>query len=440
MQRDRSLLSQFIKFTSATIASLLVFSLYSIVDGLFVARGIGEYAMSAVNLAVPFLNLLFSIAVLFAVGTSTIIAIYLGQGKKDHANSLFTQNLTLLAAVGLIISVIVILFPQQFATLLGAKDVTIPFATSYLKGLAPFAMCFIISYNLEILVKTDGYPQLAIITVTTGCLTNCVLDYLMIFVFDWGTWGAAFATGLSQLLTCIIYLAHFLGQKSTFRPVRFQMDWRIYRRLIPIGFSDGITELCNGVMIFLFNHMILRCIGQNGLVSYTIIAYTNTLIVNILLGVSQGTQPLISYQYGKSAKENYHKLLNYALITAAGVAVVSFTLFYLFAPQLVQAFLGSENPALNAYSVSAFHRYSLCYLLVGFNIVIGGFMTAIERPKPAIIISTGRGLLVQGTCLLLLAFTLGGDSIWFAPVISEAICLAGAILFLRKRNEHKNEA
>lgn len=433
MQENRSLLSQFFKFTSATIASLLVFSLYSIVDGLFVARGIGEYAMSAVNLAVPFINLLFSIAVLFAVGTSTIIAIYLGQGKKENANSLFTQNLTLLVVVGLIISVIVFLFPQQFATLLGAKAVTLPYTTKYLQGLAPFALCFIVSYNMEILVKTDGYPQLAIITVATGCLTNCVLDYLMIFVFNWGTWGAAFATGLSQLLTCIIYLSHFLGHKSTFHLVRFHMNWGIYRRLIPIGFADGVTELCNGVMIFLFNHIILRCIGQDGLVSYTIIAYTNTLVINILLGVSQGTQPLISYQYGRGDRKNYRTLLRYALITAAGVAIVSFELFYLFAPQLVQAFLGTENPALNAYSVGAFHRYSLCYLLVGFNIVISGFMTAVERPKPAIAISTGRGLLVQGSCLLILAFTLGGNSIWFAPVISEAVCLTGAVLFLRKK-------
>lgn len=438
MQEGRSLLAQFFKFTSATIASLLVFSLYSIVDGLFVARGIGEYAMSAVNLAVPFINLLFSVAVLFAVGTSTIIAIYLGQGKQENANSLFSQNLALLLAIGLVITAIVLLFPQQFAALLGAKDVTLPYATKYLQGLAPFAVCFMVSYNLEILVKTDGYPQIAIITVVTGCITNCVLDYLMIFVWQWGTWGAAFATGLSQLLTCIIYLIHFTGSKTTFHPVRFRMDWNIYRRLIPIGVSDGVTELCNGLMIFLFNRTILRCIGQDGLVSYTIIAYVNTLIINIMLGVSQGAQPLISYQYGKGNKKNNISLLRYGLITAACVAVVGFSLFYLFAPQLVHAFLGNENPTLNAYSVNAFHRYSLCYLLVGFNIMIGGFMTAVERPKPAIAISIGRGLLVQSCCLLILAAIFGGDSIWLAPVISEAICLVFALIFLGSNHKKKD--
>ena len=264
MLDERSLLSQFVRFSTATVASLMVFSLYSIVDGLFVARGVGEYAMSAVNLSAPFLNLLFSIAVIFAVGTSTILSIFLGQGKRERANSLFSQNVTLLTVAGVVITVLVFLFLEPVAKLLGAEGVTLPYTKDYLAGLAPFAVCFIISYNMEILIKTDGYPQLAIQTVIIGCLTNCVLDYVAIFHLDLGVWGAAVATGLSQMLTCVIYLRHFIRGKTTFHFVRFRMDWRIYRRLIPIGISDGVNELCNGLMILLFNHMILRCIGQEG--------------------------------------------------------------------------------------------------------------------------------------------------------------------------------
>ena len=128
-----------------------------------------------------------------------------------------------------------------FAVLLGAKGVTYQYTIDYLKGLAPFAVCFIVSYNMEVLIKTDGFPRLAILTVITGCLANCVLDYVAIFVLDWGVWGAAFATGLSQLLTCIIYLRHFLGGHNTFHFVKFRMDWSIYKRLIPLGFADGVT-------------------------------------------------------------------------------------------------------------------------------------------------------------------------------------------------------
>ena len=431
MLSERSLLSNFIRFSTATIASLMVFSLYSIVDGLFVARGVGEYAMSAVNLAVPFMNAMFSIALLFAVGTSTIIAIYLGEGKGENANSLFTQNAVLLLVMGVVLSVLVIVFLEPFALLLGAEEMTLPYVKDYLLGLAPFAFCFMVSYNMEILVKTDGHPKVALLTVITGCLANCVLDYVAIFLLDWGIFGAAVATGASQLLTVVLYLRHFMSKRSTFHFTRFRFDFSIYRRLLPIGVSDSLTELCNGVMIFLFNHTILRCIGERGLVSYTIIAYANTLIINTTMGISQGAQPLISFHYGRKDESSCRKLLKYGLISAAAVSIGCFVVLWIFAPQLTQAFLGLEDLALNDYTVDAFRRYGLSYLLLGFNVFIGGYLTARERPRGAIAISTGRGLIVQAAALLTLAATLGGDAIWFTPVISEAVVLVLSLLLLR---------
>lgn len=431
MLSERSLLSNFIRFSTATIASLMVFSLYSIVDGLFVARGVGEYAMSAVNLAVPFMNAMFSIALLFAVGTSTIIAIYLGEGKGENANSLFTQNAVLLLVMGVALSVLVIVFLEPFALLLGAEEMTLPYVKDYLLGLAPFAFCFMVSYNMEILVKTDGHPKVALLTVITGCLANCVLDYVAIFLLDWGIFGAAVATGASQLLTVVLYLRHFMSKRSTFHFTRFRFDFSIYRRLLPIGVSDSLTELCNGVMIFLFNHTILRCIGERGLVSYTIIAYANTLIINTTMGISQGAQPLISFHYGRKDESSCRKLLQYGLISAAAVSIGCFVVLWIFAPQLTQAFLGLEDLALNEYTVDAFRRYGLSYLLLGFNVFIGGYLTARERPRGAIAISTGRGLIVQAAALLTLAATLGGDAIWFTPVISEAVVLVLSLLLLR---------
>lgn len=437
MQKKQSLLKQFFHFSAATVASLMVFSLYSIVDGLFVARGVGEYAMTAVNLSVPFVNLLFSIAVIFAVGTSTIIAYLLGQKNAQSANKLFSQNLVTLAVIGVTISVLVLAFTEPLARLLGAEEVTLEYTIHYLQGLAPFAVCFMISYNLEVLVKTDGRPRLALVTVCVGCVTNCVLDYLAIFHWGLGIWGAAAATGVSQLLTCLIYLTHFLGKHTTFHPVRFRMDWKIYRRLLPIGISDGLTELCNGLMIFLFNHTILRCIGTDGLVAYTIIAYANTLVINITMGVSQGSQPLISFQNGRGDGAAIGNLLRYGLRTMCGIAAVCFTVLFLAAPKLVAVYLPEAGAEMLTFATDAFRRYSLCYLPVGFNIYIAGFLTAMERPLPAVSISTGRGLILQGSILLLLAAVLGGSSIWFAPVISEVLCLGLSVFFLlRLRRTH----
>ena len=284
----KGLKHSFIRFVSATVASQVVFSLYSMVDGLMVSIGVNEYAMSAVNLAIPFTNALFSIAVLFAVGSSTLIAIFIAQEKRHEADTLFSQSLVTLLIVGALITALVLLFLDPFARLLGADDITLGYVKHYLLGIAPFSVCYLVSYNLEVLVKTDGYPRYALFTVIGGCLTNCVLDYIAIFQLDMGVFGAAIATGISQLVTCISYFIHFFSKKCTFCLRSFRFDPRLYARILPIELSDGVTELCTGLMIFLFNRTVLRCIGTDGVVTYTVIAYVTTIIINLMVGISQG--------------------------------------------------------------------------------------------------------------------------------------------------------
>lgn len=434
----KSLRSDFIRFVTAAAASLMVFSLYSMVDGLMVSLGVNEYAMSAVNLAIPYTNALFSLAVMFAVGSSTIIAIHLAQGRKEEADSLFSQNFFLLLGVGVAISAAVLVFREPIAKLLGADEVTLEYVKQYLLGLAPFSACFIISYNLEVLVKTDGYPKLAVISVTTGAVANCILDYIAIFWLDMGVFGAAVATGTSQLITCIIYLAHFFGPKCTFRLRKFRFDPRIYKRLIPIGLSDGVTELCNGLMILIFNRTVQKYLGADGLVTYTVIAYMNTIVINLMMGITQGSQPLVSYRYGKNDGASCKKLLGYGLKTALLFGVVCLGGLYLFAPQVVGAYLSEASPALVADSVVAFRQYSFSWLLVGFNVVIGGFLTALERPLPAIAISTGRGLIVQSCVLVTLAAVTKGAGLWYTPIFSEIVVLAMAAVFLKRNLKQMN--
>lgn len=437
---EKNLKADYIRFVSATMTSLMVFSLYSMVDGLMVSLGVNEYAMSAVNLTLPYTNLLFSIAVMFAVGTSTLISFYLAQQKRHEADALFSQNLAVLACIGLGIMVLVYLWITPFARLLGADDVTLEYAVSYLHGLLPFSVCYLISYNLEVLIKVDGYPHFALFTVIMGCLTNCVLDYIAIFLLDMGTFGAAAATGISQLLTCVLYLGHFRGKKCAFRPRKFRFDPHIYKRLLPIGFADGVTELCTGLMIFLFNRTVLRCIGTDGVVTYTVIAYVNTVVLNLMMGIPQGSQPLVSFYYGKGELRQSLRLLRYGLVSICVIGPAAFLILQLFAPQIVGTYLSRAGAELISDSVSALRHYSISYLLLGVNMVIGGFMTAIERPVAAITISVGRGFAIQSAVLLLLAVLFGGSALWYTPVISESICLVLSLIFLhRLRKENPGD-
>ena len=427
----KSLKHDFVRFVSATVASLMLFSLYSMVDGLMVSIGVNEYAMSAVNLSLPFTNALFSIAVLFGVGSSTLIAIYIAQDKRHEADTLFSQNFTTLLVIGVLATTLVFVFLEPFAILLGADEITLDYVKEYLIGIAPFSVCFLVSYNLEVLVKTDGYPRYALFTVITGCLTNCVLDYVAIFWLNMGVFGAAAATGISQLVTCVLYLIHFFSKKCTFHLRKFHFDQHLYARILSIGLADGVTELCTGLMIFLFNHTVLRCIGTDGVVTYTVIAYVNTVVINLMVGISQGSQPLVSFHYGKGEHDQCQKLLRYGLTTVCIIAPLLFLCVYFFAPQIVSAYLSHASDELVAYSVRAFRHYGISYLLVGFNVVIGGFLTALERPIPAISISVGRGLVLQSAVLLTLAAVFGGEALWYTPIISEALCLAMSVIFLR---------
>ena len=232
-----------------------------------------------------------------------------------------------------------------------------------------------------------------------------------------------------------MYLIHFFGKKCTFRLRKLRFDPHVYRRLLPIGLSDGVTELCTGVMILLFNRTVQKYLGADGVVSYTVIAYVSTFIINLYMGVSQGAQPLISYHYGKGDRKGCRTLLRYGLSTAAGAAVLAFALLEWLAPQIVGTYLSGASDALVASTVTAFRQYSVAYLLMGFNVVIGGYMTALEQPMPAICISTGRGLIVQAAVLMVLAAATNGAGIWLTPIFSEGLVLCIALVFLKRNRK-----
>ena len=265
----KSLKTDFLKFIIPSIIAQCVFSLYTMVDGIFVARGVSEVALTAVNISMPFSVGLFSISLLFAVGNSTIVAISLGKGEKERANQVFTQNIVVLCVLAVIVTALVLIFLEPFARFLGATDTILPYAKEYIGTIAPFAIAYMLSYSFETLIKTDGYPKLATIYVTSGAVLNCILDYLMVIRWNQGVRGAAWATGLSQAAVIVLYLKHFLGPKGTIRFAGFRFSFAVIWRQIQNGFASGITEFSGGMIIFFFNQAILAFIGEEAFKSCT---------------------------------------------------------------------------------------------------------------------------------------------------------------------------
>lgn len=424
-----NLAAKFFKFTIPSIVSMWIFSLYTIVDGIFVAHGVGSHALGAVNLAMPFVSLVFTIAILLATGTSTVLSLALGQGNKDEARNYFNQNLAVVIAISLILTAAVLLNLEQVAIFLGASGDLLPLVKEYVGIIACFSVFFTVSYNLEVQVKADGAPHVSTIGVLSCAIMNVLLDYVFVMHFHWGVWGAALATGLAQVTSTVVFVIYFLTHRESLRFGKFTLNLKAYRRIIPLGISDGLSEFSNGFVIFLFNQIILSVIGDEALTSYTIISYINTLVLMTMIGTAHGIQPLSSFYLGAGERAMCHKFLSYG-IRLVGVAGLAFFLIcQLFAHPIVGLFLDRSDP-LFAYTAGALRLYSLSFLVMGFNVVISGFFTAMEHPVPALTISFGRSLVLISGCLIALSALFQDTGIWLSPLVSEGLCLIVTICFL----------
>lgn len=327
-----NLIKRFFQFVIPSIVSMWIFSLYTMVDGMFVSWGVGEHALAAVNLSMPFTSVIFTLGILLATGTSTVISIALGQKDLEKARTYFNQNICVTAAMSLILSLLVLFNLERVALFLGAYPDTLEYVKQYVGVIACFAVFFTVSYNLEVQVKANGAPQVSTIGVLSCALMNVFLDWLFVMRLGWGVWGAALATGLAQVTSTTVFVVYFLTHRERLRLGRFVPELRAYRRILPLGLSEGLSELSNGIVIFLFNLTILRVIGEDGVISYTIISYVNTLVLMTMIGTTQGIQPLVSFHLGAGERDVCHKLLRCGLGLIAVFSVLSFAIGQLGAP------------------------------------------------------------------------------------------------------------
>lgn len=458
LQAKQSIKSRFLQYVLPSVAAMWVYTIYTMADGIFVARGVGEQALAAVNLCMPMINGAFSMGILFAVGASTRASICKGRGDTQESNRVFTIGAVTVAAIGLLTALTATLLLPQLARLLGADAETLPYVKGYLGIIVLFLPFYMTSYYLEVLVKADGFPKLAIKTSIAGALTNIVLDAIFVLVFHWGIEGAAVATGLSQAMTFSIYLRHFLARTPlrkaavsaangtaanatlstpaaanpgfTFVRVRWQPQAVV--RFAKLGLADCVTELSIGLCIFVFNRTLLAVSGSEGVVIYTVISYFGQLVLMTMMGINQGSQPLISYYYGKGKSDFCSYIFRLALCCAGVCAIVAFVIGFFCPAPIVNIYIDhGTNPELYARGIRAFRLYAPAFLPQGIVIPMMGYFTSLELPKQAMSISLGRGMLFAICALLLLAFLFGEPGIWISAVVSETCTLILALLLYR---------
>ena len=435
MDSNISLKKQFFKYLIPSVTAMWIFSLYTMVDGIFVSRGVSETALAAVNISMPFINFIFAISMLFSTGASTIISIYLGKNNIKKANEIFSFNFFAMLSLSLLLTVVSIINLDKIVLFLGATESNFYLVKDYLKIIISFNCFFIISYCLEVLTKADGYPHLAIIGMIISAITNILLDFLFVIVWNLGIKGAAYATIIAQGVSFIFFLRHFLSNKSKLKLIKFKFKISYLKRITFIGFPDAITELTSGIIILLFNQTILKYIGENGIVTYSIICYISTLVIMTMIAITQGMQPLCSYYYGKKDSTAIKKLIKLSINSILISSILIFLACIFFAKEIVFIFIKDTTSNLFLYSISAFRIFSTSFLVLGFNILISGYFASIEEPFKATIISLCRGLIFITFSLFSLAFYLGDIGIWISTLVAEIACLLLSIYLLFKKNK-----
>lgn len=410
---------QFLKYAIPSALAMFVSSLYTVVDGIFVGQGVGDEALAAVNLSMPFTIMIFGIATMFAVGGGALISKNLGAGNKEKAVNAFRQCLKFLFILSIGICALAVIFTGPIATVLGAKDHLKELSVTYIRFYGLFCIFNILGIALNSFVRNDGKPKIAMIATISGAITNIILDYIFIFPLGLGIKGAAIATGLGQIVTLSILLPHFIAKKGDLTLGKVKLEKNVIKEFFNIGLPSFLTEITFSFIILFQNIAIVNVIGDIGLSAFSIINYITTNIYMVLLGLSFGVQPLISFHYG--AKE-MDKVKGYYKLTMISSVIVNFAfalVCFLFGYNIIGIF--SSNSEIIALTYVGLNIFNIGFFMCGLNLTTTVYYQSVDKPIYSNIICALRSIICLPLALIILSKLLGLNGVWISFIVAETV-------------------
>lgn len=424
-----------LRFTLPSVIMIVFTSLYTIVDGIFVSNVAGSRAFAALNLIWPVIAIMGTVGFMIGTGGSALVAKLLGEHKQKEANACFSLLIYFLIAVSVVLSLISSIFIEEFAQLLGATPEMLPDCIAYGRTLAFMLSGYFLQAAFQSFLVTAERPSLGLCLSVLAGLTNMALDYLFIYVFQMGIFGAALATGLSWIVGGFVPLLFFLSKNST--PLRLgKPEWNLRHigQSCFNGSSEMVTNLSMSVITVLYNYELMKLIGENGVVAYGILQYISFVFAGAFLGYSMGVAPIVSYHYGAGNHSELKNLLKKSLTLITYTSIVMVILAELSASQLASIFVSSD-PALMEMTIHAIRIYSISFLLCGFNIFGSSFFTALNNGFVSAAISFLRTFVFQILSIVVLPIFFGLNGIWSAVIVAEALSFVIVMLFLKKERK-----
>lgn len=420
----------FLHFLIPSIGGMMGTSLYVLGDTMLVGRGLGSQGLAALNISIPLINVFNGLGLLFGIGGATAISISRGREEFETVDALFSKAMSLSVLVGIILTLIRVFYLDELCYFLGASEATFAMSRAYLGVLMSFSIAFILNSALAVFVRNDGAPRLAMWSMLTGSILNVILDYIFIFIFQWGMAGAALATVISPLVGLAILSTHFIKRKNKlhFAFPKFQLD--ISRRIIFNGGSSFIVELSAGIVIFSFNQVILGLTGDLGVSAYSIIANLSLICTAIFIGVGQAIQPIVSFNYGAGKMKRVYESVRLGIFTAFGLGVL-FYLTGLIFPEFLVSIFTKDTTDLMQITVRGIRLYFLAFLFMGLNIVMTSYVQSMEQARIALVMSLARGFVLILASLLVLPRFFGLAGVWLTlPLVETATVLLSGLFFV----------
>ena len=433
---DHFTYGKLLRFTLPSIVMMIFTSIYSVVDGFFVSNFVGKTPFAAVNFIMPFLMILGTPGFMLGTGGSALIAKNLGEGNKEKANRLFSLLIYTALVIGVVISVLGIIFLPQIAALLGAEGQLLTDSIRYGRIILAANPAFVLQMVFQSLMVTAEKPGLGLTFTLTAGVTNMVLDALLVGVFPLGLEGAALATGISQVVGGVAPICYFaLSRSSLLRLGKASLDLRSLVKICANGSSELLSHLSMSLVGMLYNIQLLRFAGENGVAAYGVMMYINFVFLSIFIGYSIGTAPVISYHFGAQNHGELQSLRRKSLWLISLFSVTMFLSALALATPFSKLFVGYD-PTLLELTQQGFYIFSFSFLFAGFALFLSGFFTALNDGLTSAIISFLRTLVFQIAAVMLLPLIWGVDGIWWSIVVAEVMATAVGLFFM-KRNRKK---
>ncbi len=423
-------MKRFLKYIIPSILSMWVYALYTMVDGFFVSNFCGEVEFSAINISMPIVTSFFALGILFSIGTQALVGFNLGQKNIKTANEVFTTGIVSILFVGILYTILISIFLRDIIGFLGSTSETHEYVYEYLRTVVPFGVFFMTTYQLEVLVKVDGFPIISAVSVLVAALTNLLLDYVFIAQFDWGLRGAALGTGIAQVVSTALMTAHFLKRRGNIAFSK-SINFKNLKKTLPLGGGDALAEIAIGYTVLLFNTTLQKYMGKEGVIIYTVISYVSIFATVTMTGIAQGLAPLFSYESGRNDMGKIKQLIKLGFLSVVSIGTVFIFVLQLFSSEIVGFFL-NENSELFNSATAAIKKYSSAYIFIGINVLMVTLFASLRKGKCAILISLLRTPIFITIVMKIYELAFQDDKIWFVPAVSEILTCIISIYLLNR--------